>query len=50
MCMAKDEARWAYWTQQIKGWQARGLSRNEYCQHEGSKLSILLIRVRNVPN
>ena len=25
--MAKDEAKWAYWTKQIKKWQASGLSR-----------------------
>jgi hypothetical protein len=35
--MAKDEAKWAYWTKQIKEWQASGLSRNGYCQREGLK-------------
>ena len=33
--MAKDEAKWAYWTKQIKDWQASGLSRNAYCKREG---------------
>lgn len=32
--MAKDEAKWAYWTKQIKDWQASGLSRNAYCKRE----------------
>ena len=35
--MAKDEAKWAYWTKQIKEWQASGLSRNAYCKREGLK-------------
>ena len=35
--MARDEAKWAYWTKQIKDWQASGLSRNAYCQREGLK-------------
>lgn len=35
--MAKDEAKWAYWTKQIRDWQASGLSRNAYCQREGLK-------------
>ena len=35
--MAKDEAKWAYWTKQIKGWQASGLTRSAYCQREGLK-------------
>lgn len=35
--MAKDEAKWAYWTKQIKQWQASGLSRNAYCEREGLK-------------
>ena len=35
--MAKDEAKWAYWTKQIKDWQASGLSRNAYCKREGLK-------------
>ena len=35
--MAKDEAKWAYWTKQIKEWQASGLLRNAYCKHEGLK-------------
>ena len=35
--MAKDEAKWAYWTKQIKGWQASGLTRSTYCQREGLK-------------
>jgi hypothetical protein len=33
--MAKDEAKWAYWTKQIKEWQASGLSRNAFCEREG---------------
>lgn len=35
--MAKDEAKWAYWTKQIKSWQASGLTRSAYCQREGLK-------------
>ena len=35
--MAKDEAKWAYWTKHIKAWQASGLSRHAYCQREGLK-------------
>ena len=35
--MAKDEAKWTYWTKQIKEWQASGLSRNAYCKREGLK-------------
>ena len=35
--MAKDEAKWSYWTKQIKEWQASGLSRNAYCKREGLK-------------
>ena len=35
--MARDEAKWAYWTKQIKDWQASGLSRNAYCKREGLK-------------
>ena len=35
--MAKDEAKWAYWTQHIKAWRTSGLSRNGYCQREGLK-------------
>ena len=30
MCMAKDEAKWAYWTKQIKGWQA-SVEELNYC-------------------
>jgi hypothetical protein len=26
--MARDEAKWAYWSKQINEWQASGLSRN----------------------
>jgi hypothetical protein len=37
MGMARDEAKWAYWTKQIKDWQASGLSRNAYCKREGLK-------------
>ena len=37
MSVAKDEAKWAYWTKQIKDWQASGLSRNAYCKREGLK-------------
>jgi hypothetical protein len=39
--MAKDEAKWAYWTKQIKDWQASGLSRNAYCKREGLQPSTL---------
>ena len=35
--MAKDEAKWAYWTKQVKDWRSSGLSRNAYCQREGLK-------------
>jgi hypothetical protein len=35
--MARDEAKWAYWTKQIKAWQLSGLSRNAYCQREELK-------------
>ena len=35
--MVKDKAKWAYWTKQIKEWQASGLSHNAYCQREGLK-------------
>lgn len=35
--MAKDEAKWAYWTKHINDWQASGLSRNAYCRREGLK-------------
>ena len=35
--MAKDEAKWAYWTKQIKDWRSSGLSRNAYCKREGLK-------------
>ena len=35
--LQKDEAKWAYWTKQIEGWRASGLSRNAYCQREGLK-------------
>ena len=35
--MARDEAKWAYWTKQIKDWQASGLSRNAYCKRERLK-------------
>ena len=35
--MARDEAKWSYWTKQIKDWQASGLSRNAYCEREGLK-------------
>ena len=35
--MAKDEAKWAYWTKHIKAWQASGHSRHAYCQREGLK-------------
>ena len=35
--MAKDEAKWAYWTKQVRGWQASGLTRSAYCQREGLK-------------
>ena len=35
--MAKDEAKWAYGTKQIKSWQASGLTRSAYCQREGLK-------------
>ena len=35
--MARDEAKWAYWTKQIEEWQASGLSRNAYCKREGVK-------------
>ena len=35
--MARDEAKWAYWTKQIKNWQASGLSRNACCKREGLK-------------
>ena len=35
--MAKDEAKWAYWSKQIKSWQASGLMRSAYCQREGLK-------------
>ena len=35
--MAKDEAKWAYWTKQIKDWRSSGLSRNAYCRREGLK-------------
>lgn len=35
--MAKDEAKWAYWTKQVKGWQASGLTRSAYCQRERLK-------------
>ena len=35
--MAKDEAKWAYWTKQVKDWRSSGLSRNAYCKREGLK-------------
>ena len=35
--MAKDEAKWAYWTKCIKAWQASGLLRHAYCQRGGLK-------------
>ena len=35
--MAKDEAKWAYWTKVIDDWRASGLTRNAYCQREGLK-------------
>lgn len=35
--MARDEAKWAYWTKQIKDWQASGLTRSAYCQREELK-------------
>ena len=35
--IAKDEGKWAYWTKQIKSWQASGLTRSAYCQREGLK-------------
>jgi hypothetical protein len=35
--MARDEAKWAYWTKRIKEWQASGLSRNAFCEREGLK-------------
>jgi hypothetical protein len=35
--MARDEAKWAYWSKQINEWQASGLSRNAYCKREGIK-------------
>ena len=35
--MAKDKAKWAYWTKQINDWRASGLTRNAYCQREGLK-------------
>ena len=35
--MEKDEAKWAYWTKQVKDWRSSGLSRNAYCQREGLK-------------
>jgi hypothetical protein len=37
MSVARDEAKWVYWTKQIKDWQASGLSRNAYCKREGLK-------------
>jgi hypothetical protein len=37
IAMARDEAKWAYWTKQIQEWQASGLSRNAYCHREGLK-------------
>ena len=35
--MAKDEAKWAYWSKQIKDRQSSALSRNANCQSEGLK-------------
>ena len=35
--MARDEAKWTYWSKQIKSWQASGLTRSAYCQREGLK-------------
>ncbi|MDQ3260672.1 MAG: hypothetical protein M3Q00_07800 [Pseudomonadota bacterium] len=35
--MAKDDAKWAYWTKQINDWRASGLTRSAYCQREGLK-------------
>lgn len=39
--MAKDEAKWAYWSKQITAWQASGLSRNAYCKREALKPTTL---------
>ena len=39
--MAKDDAKWAYWTKQINDWRASGLTRNAYCQREGLKPTTL---------
>lgn len=41
--MSKDEAKWAYWSKQIEGWQSSGLWRNAYCKREGLKPTTLLI-------
>ena len=35
--MARDEAKWAYWTKVINDWRASGLTRNAYCKREGLK-------------
>ena len=39
--MARDEAKWAYWTEVIHEWRASGLTRKAYCRREGIKPSTL---------